>query len=121
MEERFADEMKAAGIDFQEGMSRFSDNRELYIKYLYRFCEDEEYDRILLLLQSGKNAEASGHIHSLKGLAASLSLNALRDSCATLQEMVDAGQDVQEELDRFQSVFGQTLGLLLQMLQEEPQ
>lgn len=68
------DQWKNAGIEAESGIQRFMGNEDLYIKYLYRFLEDENYKNLQKALENGNIKDAFFAAHTLKGVCGNLSL-----------------------------------------------
>ncbi len=88
-----------AGIDFDEGLKRFSDRTEIYVKYLRKFPDDQYYPALLESLEKGDIDEAFSSAHSLKGTSGNLSLTRFYDALFVLVEALrDRNLDKAREL-----------------------
>lgn len=115
MEQKYVAELSKAGIDYMEGLHRFSDNQGLYLKYMKRFCTDNELDRLMISLSGAEYEEKVRITHSIKGLAASLSLNALRDTCVQLEKRLASGQECDGELEKCREAYRNAIRAISEM------
>lgn len=67
--------LKAVGIDYDEGVGRFSGRADLYEKFLKKFEEDENFDQCRQAMKAGDVDAAFRHAHALKGITGNLSMN----------------------------------------------
>lgn len=76
----------SAGINYDEGVHRFSGKADLYEKYLRRLFEKDALGELREQL-AGKNFETAFRLsHSLKGTTGSLSVNKLYTKICTLTD-----------------------------------
>lgn len=84
--------LSKAGIDVNDGIHRFNDNKELYEHFLFSFPEDEHYENMLAAIQAGNVEECFQQAHALKGIAGTVSLNQLHTNIIPLVEEFRAGK-----------------------------
>lgn len=84
-------ELQRAGVDMNTVMSRFMGNETLYIKFLMRFVEDENFRNMQSMFQQGNLEEAFKAAHTLKGLIANLGLDGIMRSVTTITERLRNG------------------------------
>ncbi|WJG08318.1 Hpt domain-containing protein [Aliiglaciecola sp. LCG003] len=98
-------------IDLNFGLSQLSGNRALLIKLLGKF--KIEYTELLDKLsefQQQQDLEAYKHtIHTVKGVAGNLGLNALHSAAKPLESQVNSGSDFSAEFAEFSAILQQTL------------
>lgn len=70
-------ELKALGVNTDEGMTRFMNNEKLYAKMLGKFVKHAEGLEVLPFLESGDYEKALENAHTLKGVTGNLSLTPL--------------------------------------------
>lgn len=88
-----------AGVDTNEGISRFGGKIESYEKYLYKFPADENYLSLCDALQVNDVKAAFAAAHALKGVAGNLSLVKLRADIEPLvEELRHGNMDNADEL-----------------------
>lgn len=80
-----------AGIDFNEGLRRFNNNKEIYESFLLEFPKDENYKRLCAALEKQDCNAAFQCAHSLKGVAGNLSLQKLHTALEPLVEELRTG------------------------------
>lgn len=83
--------LKASGIDYEDGLDRFSGNCELYQKYLKRLLSDTMYGRMKDAALSGNIQEAFEAAHKLKAFIGNLSINHFYEELKSLTEEFRAG------------------------------
>ena len=96
-------------INVDEGAKRVMNNTKLYIKLLIKFKEDQSISQIDSAL-SGKDMEAARNAaHTLKGLAANLSLIELYNQVAELEKQIKSGSADNAQAALVKSVYDQTI------------
>ncbi|MEG2881407.1 MAG: Hpt domain-containing protein, partial [Christensenella sp.] len=76
------DTLKQAGIDYDDGLRRMSENADLYHKFLNKFAEDTSMEKLQCSLEKMDLAAAYEAAHTLKGTSATLGMYELSDCCA---------------------------------------
>lgn len=71
------EELKALGVNTDEGIARFVNNAALYEKMVKRFVESAETVRVAEFLEAGDIETAKANAHNLKGVTGNLSLTPL--------------------------------------------
>ena len=74
MDESFKLKLEESGADVQSTLRRFMGKEELYLKFLKKFPEDQNYQKLGESLEAGNYEEAFRNAHTLKGVAANLGL-----------------------------------------------
>lgn len=74
MDEGFKSKLEESGADVQSTLRRFMGKEELYLKFLKKFPEDQNYQKLGESLEAGNYEEAFRNAHTLKGVAANLGL-----------------------------------------------
>ncbi|MDD4797784.1 MAG: Hpt domain-containing protein [Eubacteriales bacterium] len=115
MEHKYVAELSKAGIDYLEGLHRFADNQGLYLKYMKRFCTDDELDQLMKSLSAARYEEKVRIVHSIKGLAASLSLNGLRDACVQLERSLAERRDCNREMEQCKEAYRKAVRVISEM------
>jgi HPt (histidine-containing phosphotransfer) domain-containing protein len=96
-------------INEEDGIKRVMNNTKLYAKLLAKFMDDPNLSEIDSALAAGDMAKAQSHTHTLKGLAANLSLTELFNQSLQLETQIKAGSVNPEQLALLKSVNTQTL------------
>lgn len=78
--------LKAAGIDYCDGINRFSGNAVMYEKYLAEFFDDTTFKDLSVYLSEKNYTEAFKCAHTLKGTAGNLSMEEFYRNDCTLVE-----------------------------------
>lgn len=71
------DELKALGVNADEGIARFMNNAPLYEKMVKRFVSSDETIKVMEFLEAGDLETAKANAHNLKGVTGNLSLTPL--------------------------------------------
>lgn len=79
-------------IDYEEGLHRFVDMKDIYEKYLRDFKNDPSIETIKKTFKK-KAVDNQNAIHSLKGVSGNLSLNRLFDVCSQAMVYIRAGHE----------------------------
>lgn len=74
----------AANVDYENGMKRFAGNEALYEKYLLKFKEDEHYEAAKAAFEAGDFDTLLKEAHTLKGVAGTLGLTDIYQTCANI-------------------------------------
>ena len=91
--------LKEAGIDIDDALQRFSGNRELLEKYLYKFTEEPVYYSIVAEMNEKNWAAAEDSVHSFKGITGSLAITDLFNiTCDLLAELRAKNYDLSLQL-----------------------
>ena len=80
-------------IDVQDALKRIGGSMDLYKRLLNQFTGGDHIDPLEEALSTGAFEEASRMIHSLKGVAANLSLLKLTGTAKELEEKIKNGLD----------------------------
>lgn len=85
------DILKASGIDYEDGLERFSGNAQLYEKYLKKLLTNEVYGEMRQAACNGEIQEAFAAAHRLKAFIGNLSIHQFYEEIKTLTEEFRAG------------------------------
>lgn len=81
----------ADGVDYEGTIERFANNLDMYIKFLNKFCDDQNF---IALQESVKNKDFENmltHVHTLKGVTGNLGLIKLYNICSNMTNELRAG------------------------------
>ena len=78
-------------INEEEALKRLGGNKTLYIKLLKRFAEDQSYIKLVDTVAAGDLEEAERLAHTIKGMAANLSLTAAYQEATNTDNMLKGG------------------------------
>ena len=79
------------GIDYDDGVKRLMGNSMIFEKCLMKFPNDRSFAQLSAELASGNCTEAFNAAHTLKGVAANLSMTQLSELASACCEYLRAG------------------------------
>ena len=96
-------------VDFDGGVKRVMNNAKLYVKLLTKFRNDTKLDDIETSIAEGNLEKAKAATHTIKGVAANLSLTELFNQSLALETQIKSGQVDPNQLETVKTVFAMTL------------
>jgi HPt (histidine-containing phosphotransfer) domain-containing protein len=96
-------------INFDEGIKRVMNNTKLYVRLLGKFKADTNLADLETHLSAGDLEKAQVSAHTLKGLAANLSLTELFERTRDLESQIKAGGLQEGALDTLKGVYAETV------------
>jgi HPt (histidine-containing phosphotransfer) domain-containing protein len=78
----------AVYVNFAEGSQRVMNNAKLYLKLLTKFRNETKLDDLSAALEAGDYETAQTAAHTVKGLAANLSLPELFEKVRDIESMI---------------------------------
>lgn len=93
--------LNETGIDYQEGLSRFSGHEAIYEKYLKRFPDAQEYPDLIKAMDAKDYEAAFKLAHTLKGVTGNLSLNSFLETLKEFVEDLRSGANIQAAVELF--------------------
>ena len=89
------DTLIAAKIDYENGIKRFAGNEALYEKYLLKFKDDVHYETAKAAYEAGDFETLLKEAHTLKGVAGTLGLTDIYQTCANIVTTLRSGDKEQ--------------------------
>jgi len=99
----------AVYIDFADGLKRVVNNTKLYVKLLDKFKNENKLDGLEAAIKAGDMEKARNAAHTLKGVAANLSLTELYKQSLALETQIKGGAADPAQLNTVKTVFTRTL------------
>ena len=96
-------------VDFPDGVKRVMNKPGTYVRLLAKFRDAPGIDGLESALASGDRERVRDEAHRLKGLAANLSLPALRDFCLELETRAKNETNFDDAPENLKAVFAATL------------
>jgi HPt (histidine-containing phosphotransfer) domain-containing protein len=96
-------------IHTEEGMKRVMNNGKLYARLLGKFKDDPNLAELSAHLSAGDLEKAKVSAHTLKGLAANLSLTELFERTRDLESQIKEGVVPEGALDALKAVYDETI------------
>jgi HPt (histidine-containing phosphotransfer) domain-containing protein len=99
----------AVYVDFADGTKRVMNNTKLYIKLLTRFKDDTKLSELEAALAAGDLEKARNETHTVKGIAANLSLSELFKQSLELENQLKAQTVNPAQMETVKTVFATTI------------
>ena len=96
-------------IDFADGVKRVVNNTKLYVKLLAKFRNDNKLDNLEAAIAANDMEKARNEAHTIKGVAANLSLTELYKQSLALETQIKGGSADPAQLDTVKTAFAKTL------------
>jgi HPt (histidine-containing phosphotransfer) domain-containing protein len=96
-------------VDYEEGVKRVLNNDRLYVKLLAKFKAETSLDDLDAALTAGDMEKARAAAHTVKGVAANLSLTELYKQALEIETQIKAGSVKEGMLETVRNVYGETL------------
>lgn len=92
MNEEFKKKLSKSGVDVVGAINRFSENEEIYEKYLRIFPDDEAFTTLVEAYVEGDYERLRKSAHTLKGTSANFGIRFVCDPCAQLSDELKSGE-----------------------------
>lgn len=117
MMHKICEELEKKGVNMNSVTARFMENESLYIKFLLRFKEDENFRDMQNYFKNGEVEEAFKSAHTLKGLLANLGLDSIMQSVNMITEKLRNGsaEGVKDLMEQAEEEYN----IILEVLREE--
>jgi len=99
----------AVYLDYADGIKRVMNNAKLYVKLLTKFRNDTKLDDLETALAAGDMEKAQAAAHTIKGVAANLSLAELFKQTLELESQIKAQSVDPNQMETVKTVFAATL------------
>jgi len=96
-------------VDMADGVKRVMNNAKLYVKLIAKFRDDTKTDDIEAALAAGDMEKARNAVHTLKGVAANLSLVELFKQSLELEGQIKSGTVNPTQIETLKTVFAATI------------
>jgi HPt (histidine-containing phosphotransfer) domain-containing protein len=107
--EKAGENIQKIYVDFDDGLKRVMNNAGLYVKLLGKFKADTNFTDLASHLSAGDLEKARVSAHTLKGLAANLSLTELFERTRDLEGRIKEGAVPAGALDTVKDAYEKTL------------
>lgn len=101
--DQLLEELKIWGCDIDGAMDRLMYDKEIYMKFLYQFKEEDKFVELERAVLEKDQTNAFESAHTLKGVAGNLSLNPIYDSISKLVEVLKK-DDISEVIPLLEDV-----------------
>ena len=96
-------------INEEDGKKRVMNNAKLYAKLLTKFKTGTNLDELLALAAAQDWEKARNAVHTIKGIAANLSLTELYNQSVDVEAQIKEGGVKPESLENLKTCFSETL------------
>jgi HPt (histidine-containing phosphotransfer) domain-containing protein len=96
-------------VNYEEGVKRVLNNSKLYIKLLSKFKAETSLDELDAALAAGDMEKARTAAHTVKGIAANLSLMELYKQALEIETRIKAGSVEEGALETVRKAFDETV------------
>jgi HPt (histidine-containing phosphotransfer) domain-containing protein len=96
-------------VDEADGIKRVMNNAKLYVRLLTKFKNENNLNELNTQLGAGDLEKAQTAAHTIKGIAANLSLTALFQQCLEVETQIKNKAVDQGTVDTLNTVFTETL------------
>jgi len=96
-------------IDFADGVKRVMNNSKLYVRFLTKFKNETKLDELEAAITANDMERARNAAHTLKGVAANLSLMELYKQSLALETQIKGGSADSTHFDTVKTAFVKTL------------
>ena len=103
-------------VDVNDALSRIGGNLDLYKRLLGRFVDGDQLITLETALKNGDPEESARAAHTLKGVAANLSLVKLRELSASLEQDLKAGLDYSAKLADLKETYDETIKVIAEIM-----
>lgn len=86
MDESRKKELVEAGVNVDAALDRFMGNEKLLTRFLLKFSQDKNYDRLVSAMEKEDYNDAFEAAHALKGLSGNLSMDDLYEASGRATE-----------------------------------
>lgn len=109
-------EKVAAGLnaDLSAALGRFANNADLYARFLKKFPQDPTADSLAMAVEAEDFPQVERDAHTIKGVAANLGLEKLREKSDCLVKAVREGrkEDVPFLYEKFKEEYRKTTAII---------
>jgi HPt (histidine-containing phosphotransfer) domain-containing protein len=96
-------------VNYEEGVKRVLNNSKLYIKLLTKFKTETNLDDLEAALEAGNMEKAQNAAHTIKGVAANLSLMELYKQALEIETRIKARSVEEGALETVRKAFDETV------------
>jgi HPt (histidine-containing phosphotransfer) domain-containing protein len=105
-------------VNMEEGLKRVVNNTKLYIKLLNNFKTDTNSEELLTAVQAGEYEKAQVMAHTIKGIAANLSLTELFKQSLDLETQIKNRAVSAGIQEAFKGCFNETLTAIDKVIEQ---
>ncbi|MDE5801747.1 MAG: Hpt domain-containing protein [Lachnospiraceae bacterium] len=107
MDENFRKQMEENGADVETTLKRFMGKEAMYMKYVMKFLDDENFNKIQESLKNRDYEAAFSGAHTLKGVTANLGLNPINAAASEMSELLRGKAAADVDAAKVEAVFAE--------------
>ena len=117
MNQEIKEELKAAGVNMEEALSRLMNNEMLLKPLLLKFKDDKNFAELKQAVSEKRYEDAFHCAHTMKGVAGNLGLVKLMDADAVVVEKLRCQdyEGLEAELENVQGAYTQVLDVIMRI------
>lgn len=77
-------------INYKSGLNYFSNNADLYEKYIFKFLDDTHFNDAKKAFENNDNEQLLEFVHALKGITGTLAMTKLFEACCGVVNAIRA-------------------------------
>lgn len=104
MDERFRKQLEESGADVDTTLKRFMGKEALYMKFIMKFLDDDNYDKLKENLKAGNYEETFNSAHTLKGVAANLGIEPVSAVAAEISDLLWHKQPEEVDVEKLNAL-----------------
>jgi HPt (histidine-containing phosphotransfer) domain-containing protein len=105
-------------VNVDEGLKRIMNNTKLYVRLMLKFKDDTNLNNLEAALSEGDNAKAQIAAHTLKGIAANLSLIKLKKQSLEIETQIKSGSVNPDQINIVKDTYNQTIDEVDKVIQQ---
>lgn len=115
--------LTGAGIDVNDALDRFMNNEAMMLKFLMRFLQDQNMEKLRQAVAAGDAEGAYIAAHTLKGVAGNLSMKRLYARLCEVVEPLRAGDisHCPRQMQALEAAYAQVAAALVALEKERAQ
>lgn len=122
MDELLKQKLMENGADVEGTLQRFRGNGDLYLRFLKKLKDDQNYAKLKEYVEQGDYEEAFKAAHTVKGVSANLGLTPILDASSALTELfrnkTDASSVDMPEVNSQMAALDDAYGRFMKIIEE---
>lgn len=114
MNQEIKEELKAAGVNLENALSRLMNNEKLLEKLLVKFQKDPNYGGIMEALKEKRYDDAFRCAHTLKGVAGNMGMEELMEADIVVVEKLRQGNydGIEKDMETVTEIYNKLMSVI---------